>query len=561
MARNRTTTALAATALAGLVALTGCTASSPSGPKTPSAARTVLTAPTDALTVADGDAAADALVASRQLFGEASVVVVAASDDADAQGAGAAEAEKLGVPMLLGAASRDSESTSSASPEDGSDDEPANAVDDELDRLKAHTVVTYGKVDARQLDVPGGGSHGGSGAGGGDGPGSESQAGERRIIAGSAESDDEASGDSTASAAAPSDSGDVPRLERGEPAGKTLALVTDDPSALAAAATARAAGVPVHAVPAANANPQASADAITALAAAPDDAVLALGAPFADQQALDWKVRSARTGYQLPGGGQILFPGHQFVALYGAIGTGALGVLGEQDAAATVQRAKDVAAPYESLSDKTVVPLMEIIATVAAGAAGPDGDYSNEIDPETIRPWIQAAADAGQYVVLDLQPGRSDFLSQAKRYQSLLELPNVGLALDPEWRLKPDQVPLRQIGSVSAAEVNEVSAWLAQLTNEKGLPPKMFVLHQFRLAMIQDRQTLDMSHPELAMLIHADGQGGQPDKQATWRALHQGAPEGMAWGWKNFYDEDKPMLTPDQTMRDVAPLPDLVTYQ
>jgi hypothetical protein len=561
MARNRTTTALAATALAGLVALTGCTASSPSGPKTPSAARTVLTAPTDALTVADGDAAANALVASRQLFGEASVVVVAASDDADAQGAGAAEAEKLGVPMLLGAASRDSESTSSASPEDGSDDEPANAVDDELDRLKAHTVVTYGKVDARQLDVPGGGSHGGSGAGGGDGPGSESQAGERRIIAGSAESDDEASGDSTASAAAPSDSGDVPRLERGEPAGKTLALVTDDPSALAAAATARAAGVPVHAVPAANANPQASADAITALAAAPDDAVLALGAPFADQQALDWKVRSARTGYQLPGGGQILFPGHQFVALYGAIGTGALGVLGEQDAAATVQRAKDVAAPYESLSDKTVVPLMEIIATVAAGAAGPDGDYSNEIDPETIRPWIQAAADAGQYVVLDLQPGRSDFLSQAKRYQSLLELPNVGLALDPEWRLKPDQVPLRQIGSVSAAEVNEVSAWLAQLTNEKGLPPKMFVLHQFRLAMIQDRQTLDMSHPELAMLIHADGQGGQPDKQATWRALHQGAPEGMAWGWKNFYDEDKPMLTPDQTMRDVAPLPDLVTYQ
>ncbi|ONI60919.1 hypothetical protein ALI44B_10280 [Leifsonia sp. ALI-44-B] len=536
MARNRTTTALAATALAGLVALTGCTASSPTGPKTPSAARTVLTAPTDALTVADGDAAANALVASRQLFGEASVVVVAASDDADAQGAGAAAAEKLGVPMLLGAASRDPESTSSASSEegsdeDGSDEQQANAVDDELDRLKAHTVVTYGEVNPHQLDVPGEGSDGGSGA-------------ERRIVAGSADSDD-----------------DVPRLERGEPAGKTLALATDDPSALAAAATARAAGVPVHAVPAANANPQASADAITALAAAPDDAVLALGAPFADQQALDWKVRSARTGYQLPGGGQILFPGHQFVALYGAIGTGALGVLGEQDAAATVQRAKDVAAPYESLSDKTVVPLMEIIATVAAGAAGPDGDYSNEIDPETIRPWIQAAADAGQYVVLDLQPGRSDFLSQAKRYQSLLELPNVGLALDPEWRLKPDQVPLRQIGSVSAAEVNEVSAWLAQLTNEKGLPPKMFVLHQFRLAMIQDRQTLDMSHPELAMLIHADGQGGQPDKQATWRALHQGAPEGMAWGWKNFYDEDKPMLTPDQTMRDVAPLPDLVTYQ
>ena len=39
------------------------------------------------------------------------------------------------------------------------------------------------------------------------------------------------------------------------------------------------------------------------------------------------------------------------------------------------------------------------------------------------------------YVVLDLQPGRTDFLTQAKRYEPLLALPHVGLALDPEWRL------------------------------------------------------------------------------------------------------------------------------
>jgi hypothetical protein len=32
------------------------------------------------------------------------------------------------------------------------------------------------------------------------------------------------------------------------------------------------------------------------------------------------------------------------------------------------------------------------------------------------------------------------------------------------------------------------------------------------------------------------------------------------WGWKNFYDEDVPMLDPAQTMQ-VQPVPDLVTYQ
>ena len=71
-------------------------------------------------------------------------------------------------------------------------------------------------------------------------------------------------------------------------------------------------------------------------------------------------------------------------------------------------------------------------------------------------PDVQAAAAAGQYVVLDLQPGRTDFLTQARRYESLLTEPNVGLALDPEWRLAPDQVPLRQIGGVDASEVEHL---------------------------------------------------------------------------------------------------------
>ena len=105
-----------------------------------------------------------------------------------------------------------------------------------------------------------------------------------------------------------------------------------------------------------------------------------------------------------------------------------------------------------------------------------------------------------------------------------------------------------------------MSRWLADLTLAHGLPPKMFVVHQFRLDMIGNRAALDTSRPELAVVLHADGQGSQPAKQATWRTLHEGAP-AVAWGWKNFLDEDLPVLTPEQTVRDVAPLPDLVTYQ
>jgi len=79
--------------------------------------------------------------------------------------------------------------------------------------------------------------------------------------------------------------------------------------------------------------------------------------------------------------------------------------------------------------------------------------------------------------------------------------------------------------------------------------------------MIDGIDEIDLSRSELAVLIHADGQGSQPDKQATWRALHRNAPHFPWWGWKNFYDEDHPMLTPAETVEQVDPLPDFISYQ
>lgn len=70
---------------------------------------------------------------------------------------------------------------------------------------------------------------------------------------------------------------------------------------------------------------------------------------------------------------------------------------------------------------------------------------------------MQAATAAGLYVILDLQPGRADLLTQAKRYAPLLAMPSVGLALDPEWKLGPGQVPLQQIGGVDASRSTKSS--------------------------------------------------------------------------------------------------------
>ncbi|WP_216093452.1 hypothetical protein [Cellulosimicrobium cellulans] len=235
-------------------------------------------------------------------------------------------------------------------------------------------------------------------------------------------------------------------------------------------------------------------------------------------------------------------------------------MLGEQDVPATIARAQEHAAWYQALTGEPVVPTLEIITTVASGSAGSDGNYSNERSADLVRPLVDAARDAGVYVVLDFQPGRTDFLTQVRAYEDLVAQPHVGVALDPEWRLGPDQVHLAQIGSVGIDEVNAVGDYLAGLVRERDLPQKIFLLHQFRTSMIADRARLDTAHPELAVVIHADGQGGQGAKASTWATLRADAPPGVFWGWKNFYDEDVPMLTPEQTWA-VQPTPDFVSYQ
>ena len=267
-----------------------------------------------------------------------------------------------------------------------------------------------------------------------------------------------------------------------------------------------------------------------------------------------------RGAAKLPTGDEKVLDGRRMVALYGAPGTPSLGALGEQPPGKAVKRVKRLASKYADLTKDDVVPAFELIATVASTSAGHDRDFSSELPLSTLRPWVERAAKEGVYVVLDLQPGRSDFVSQAKKYAPLLKYPNVGLALDPEWRLGPKQKHLEQIGSVHGSEVNDTIDWLADLTRRNDLPQKLLVLHQFRTSMIANRKVVQTDRDEVSVLIHADGQGTQPAKRGTWKTLHKGAPKGVRWGWKNFIDEDHPTLTPKQTYQ-VTPRPDFVSYQ
>jgi hypothetical protein len=289
-----------------------------------------------------------------------------------------------------------------------------------------------------------------------------------------------------------------------------------------------------------------------AVPAAPQGRERAVATPAAP--ATTAKARPGRS--QLPLGGRRIFPRYRLVAYYGTAGTGALGVLGERSPAQATRQLRRVARGYAD-GRRRVQITYELIATVADSVPGDDGDYSHFVDEADVRAYVRAARRHRAYLVLDLQPGRSTFLSQARRLEWALRKPWVGLALDPEWRMRRGQVPGRVIGSVTAAEVNRVSAWLSRLTRRHDLPQKVLMLHQFRADMVQDPERI-RQRPGLAMVQHVDGFGTRSQKLTTYRTVERA--EQFSMGFKLFYDEDVDLFEPRRVLR-IRPRVDFVSYQ
>jgi hypothetical protein len=247
----------------------------------------------------------------------------------------------------------------------------------------------------------------------------------------------------------------------------------------------------------------------------------------------------------LPGGGTRVFGGnHVLVAYYGTGQTASMGVLGESDPDTMDRRLHGAARPFGA-PDRPVRHVYELIVTVADAHPGADGDYSHDVPRSVVETYVRAAHRNHALLLLDLQPGRSGFLEVAQRWTWALRQPWVGLALDPEWRMGPHQVPAHTVGQVRAEEVNRTSAWLARLTRRAGLPEKLFVLHQFRADMVQGIEEV-RRRPGLAMVQHVDGFGTRRQKRATYHAVAR--PRQFTLGFKLFYDEDVDRMGPREVL-------------
>ncbi|HUP72367.1 MAG TPA: hypothetical protein VM282_04905 [Acidimicrobiales bacterium] len=251
-----------------------------------------------------------------------------------------------------------------------------------------------------------------------------------------------------------------------------------------------------------------------------------------------------------------VLPGALIVAHYGSGFDTRLGVLGTQapfDAAAAV-RARAVQWTGFGLP---VIPAFNYIASVATVGAGADGDHSTPSDPATLLAWLDGIRSVGGIMLLDIQPGRSDFVSELRRYESLLLEPDVHVALDPEWRMGPNEVPGTIIGSVGVDEVNATTQYVADLVRVHQLPRKVVVLHQFTPFMIRERERL-AARAELDIVIQLDGFGSPEAKLAKYRELYAVAP--FSSGFKLFLQQDTRLMSPVE-VRALDPPPIYVSYQ
>jgi hypothetical protein len=262
---------------------------------------------------------------------------------------------------------------------------------------------------------------------------------------------------------------------------------------------------------------------------------------------------------QLPGGGTQVFPGHRLIGFAGAPSSPAFGRL-TGDLAAASEQLRQQAAGYGSTPP--VLPVFELIATVAQASRGPNGNYSIAADDSTVQQYLAAARAAGGILLLDIQPGSGDFLAAVQYYEKWLVQPDVGVALDPEWAVSRGQVPGDVFGHTTGAVIDSVSAYLDALVTAHRLPQKVLVYHQLKVSIV-DGEAAMVDRPGVAVVKTVDGIGAAADKIGTYQRVWAGTPAFVHPGFKLFYDEDTrsgALMTPPEVLA-LVPQPEYVLYE
>jgi hypothetical protein len=261
---------------------------------------------------------------------------------------------------------------------------------------------------------------------------------------------------------------------------------------------------------------------------------------------------------------EAILPFNRIVAYYGNFYSTGMGVLGEYPPEEVLQRLRAAAAQWQAADPSTpVIPAIDYIAVTAQASAGADGKYRARMPDSQIQKALDMAAEVHGLVVLDVQVGLSNVQTEIPLLEQFLKLPNVELAIDPEFSMKNGGRPGTVIGTFDATDINYTANYLASLVKQYNLPPKILVVHRFTEDMVTHYKRITPL-PEVEIVMDMDGWGFPAKKINTYNAVI--APEPVQFtGFKLFYRADlrapsTRMLTPAEVLK-LKPQPVFIQYQ
>jgi hypothetical protein len=262
----------------------------------------------------------------------------------------------------------------------------------------------------------------------------------------------------------------------------------------------------------------------------------------------------------LPGA---ILPAKRIVAYYGNPLVKKMGILGELPPDEMLARFDKEIDRWRKADPTTPVqPALHLIAVVAQGSAGRDGMWRLRMSDSLIERVYSWAQKKNAILFLDVQVGHSTVQQELPRLAKFLERPDVHLGIDPEFSMKHGEKPGTKIGTFDAADVNYAVKFLADLVEQKKLPPKVLVVHRFTRPMLTNTKDIRLD-PRVQIVINMDGWGPQWMKLDSYHDYVYLHPVQYT-GFKLFYHNDTkkggPLLTPEQVLK-LIPKPVYIQYQ
>lgn len=254
-----------------------------------------------------------------------------------------------------------------------------------------------------------------------------------------------------------------------------------------------------------------------------------------------------------------ILPANRVLSFYGFPGNELMGILGEYEPERLLDLIHQQADAYAAIDDSRPIKMaFEVIASVAQRDAMADGSYLSYTSGDYIDEYAKFTRDNDLLLILDMQYGRRTTEQEIDAVIDWLAEPHVHIALDPEFAVKEGEVPGEVLGTIDAKDVTYAQKRLAKFCEDRGLPPKILMVHQFNLYSISNREKIKPVEG-VQMVLEVDG-WGPPDMKRDTYGVVANVKTIDYYGFKLWYEQDDPLMTEADVLA-LNPSPDVIIYQ